>query len=52
MKKKSDLPSKLCKTCGRPFSWRKKWERCWQEVMYCSERCRRSRPPGQLDSSK
>ncbi|UTA52025.1 DUF2256 domain-containing protein [Deinococcus radiodurans] len=24
-----------------PFSWRKKWERDWDNVRYCSERCRR-----------
>jgi hypothetical protein len=23
------------------ITWRKKWERCWDEVKYCSERCRR-----------
>ncbi|MDB9695299.1 DUF2256 domain-containing protein [Acinetobacter nosocomialis] len=23
------------------FDWRKKWERCWEEVKYCSERCKR-----------
>ncbi|MGB3298228.1 MAG: DUF2256 domain-containing protein, partial [Phormidesmis sp.] len=27
----------------RPFTWRKKWERCWDDVKYCSERCRRRR---------
>lgn len=37
---KSNLPSKICAACGRPFNWRKKWERCWDEVRYCSERCR------------
>ncbi|MCK6611829.1 MAG: DUF2256 domain-containing protein [Bacteroidia bacterium] len=41
--KKQNLPEKLCKTCGRPFTWRKKWERCWDEVMYCSERCKRNK---------
>jgi len=40
--KKSDLPQKLCPVCERPFTWRKKWERVWDEVKYCSERCRRS----------
>ncbi|PPT74224.1 DUF2256 domain-containing protein [Xanthomonas arboricola pv. populi] len=34
--------------CGRPFRWRKKWERVWDEVKYCSDRCRgeskRTRP--------
>jgi len=42
---KSYLPSKPCASCGRPFSWRKKWERCWDEVKYCSDRCRRNKPP-------
>ncbi|MBJ9977300.1 DUF2256 domain-containing protein [Pseudomonas sp. S75] len=41
--KKRDLPEKTCSCCGRPFSWRKKWERCWDEVRYCSQRCRRQR---------
>ncbi|MFZ6801195.1 DUF2256 domain-containing protein [Undibacterium sp. Di24W] len=46
MRKKSDLPSKLCVTCGLPFSWRKKWEKDWESVKYCSERCSRSRLSG------
>ena len=41
--KKADLPQKTCPVCLRPFSWRKKWRDCWDEVRYCSERCRRSR---------
>jgi hypothetical protein len=39
--KKSDLPTKFCPVCDRSFSWRKKWERDWDSVVYCSERCRR-----------
>nr|WP_245183984.1 DUF2256 domain-containing protein [Neolewinella marina] len=39
------MPVKVCPVCGRPFAWRKKWERHWPEVRYCSERCRRNRPP-------
>ncbi|WP_353620146.1 MULTISPECIES: DUF2256 domain-containing protein [Gammaproteobacteria] len=34
---------KQCPVCHRPFSWRKKWERCWEEVRYCSRRCRSQR---------
>jgi hypothetical protein len=37
---KSYLPTKVCATCGKIFSWRKKWARCWDEVKYCSDRCR------------
>ncbi|WP_374621454.1 DUF2256 domain-containing protein [Pandoraea sp.] len=40
---KSFLPSKICQSCGRPFTWRKKWARVWEDVKYCSERCRRAR---------
>ncbi|ATB63408.1 DUF2256 domain-containing protein [Pseudomonas mosselii] len=42
--KKSLLPSKVCGVCDRPFNWRKRWARCWDQVRYCSERCRRSAP--------
>ncbi|MUK44125.1 DUF2256 domain-containing protein [Aliivibrio fischeri] len=41
--KKSELPEKICVVCQRPFSWRKKWERDWPMVKYCSKRCRSSR---------
>jgi hypothetical protein len=37
---KSQLASKVCIVCSRPFSWRKKWAKCWHEVKYCSDRCR------------
>lgn len=40
---KADLPTKTCATCGRPFTWRKKWARVWEEVKYCSERCKGAR---------
>ena len=43
MRRKSDLPEKTCATCGRPFTWRKKWARVWDEVRYCSDRCRGAR---------
>ncbi|MCC5879020.1 MAG: DUF2256 domain-containing protein [Idiomarina sp.] len=39
MSKKSQLPIKVCLVCQRPFSWRKKWERDWENVKYCSKRC-------------
>ncbi len=29
---KADLPTKICKTCNRPFTWRKKWEAVWDDV--------------------
>lgn len=41
---KRDLPEKTCASCGLPFTWRKKWERVWDEVRYCSDRYRRAGP--------
>lgn len=38
--KKVDLPEKICCVCQRPFSWRKKWEKVWDQVKYCSDACR------------
>jgi hypothetical protein len=40
MVRKGDLPVKTCLSCDRPFAWRKKWARTWDEVKYCSDRCR------------
>lgn len=40
MRRKADLPSKTCAACGLPFTWRKKWARDWDNVKYCSDRCR------------
>ncbi|EII3091732.1 DUF2256 domain-containing protein [Vibrio cholerae] len=41
--KKAYLAQKICPVCQRPFAWRKKWQQCWDDVKYCSERCRRHR---------
>ncbi|KAL9182986.1 hypothetical protein ACHAXT_004265 [Thalassiosira profunda] len=41
--KKENLPTKVCVTCGRPFTWRKKWERVWDEVSTCSKSCNKKR---------
>ncbi|MEL6374089.1 MAG: DUF2256 domain-containing protein [Pseudomonadota bacterium] len=40
---KANLPQKTCAVCGRPFTWRKAWAKVWDEVKYCSQRCRRQR---------
>ena len=39
----SNHPDKTCARCGRRFSWRKKWERDWDDVLYCSASCRRQK---------
>ena len=33
--------AKVCDSCGRRIEWRKKWERDWDDVRYCSAACRR-----------
>lgn len=33
--------AKPCVVCGREISWRKKWERDWESVRYCSDACRK-----------
>ena len=41
-KRESETPKreKICRTCGRAFAWRKKWEKDWDVVKYCSDACR------------
>ncbi|MDC3262643.1 DUF2256 domain-containing protein [Pelagibacterales bacterium] len=43
MHNKKLLPSKICLVCKLPFNWRKKWEKNWKNVKYCSEKCSRSK---------
>ena len=42
--KKENLPIRVCIVCNKPFSWRKKWEKDWDEVKYCSDKCRMNKP--------
>ena len=41
--KKENLPEKTCVVCERAFTWRKKWENCWDEVTTCSKSCNAKR---------
>ncbi|MGL4232436.1 MAG: DUF2256 domain-containing protein [Casimicrobium sp.] len=41
---KSTLPQKVCIACGKTMVWRKSWAKNWEQVKYCSERCRKSKP--------
>jgi len=43
LNKKLKLKSKECPVCKKSFTWRKRWEKNWESVVYCSERCRRSK---------
>ena len=41
---KQSLPSKPCKACGRDMTWRKAWAKNWEQVLYCSDACRKNKP--------
>jgi hypothetical protein len=43
------LPEKTCATCGRRMVWRAKWRNVWEEVRYCSDRCRGAKPGSEGD---
>ena len=34
---------KDCLACGRTIQWRKKWAKNWDEVKWCSDRCRKQK---------
>ncbi|MCG9909966.1 MAG: DUF2256 domain-containing protein [Flavobacteriales bacterium] len=48
---KQHLPQKDCVVCKRPFTWRKKWEKNWEEVKYCSNACRTTHKKSSASSS-
>lgn len=48
---KNNLPSKVCVVCNRPFTWRKKWERVWDEVTCCSKSCNAKRRSNAKDTT-
>ena len=50
--KKENLPYKICIVCARPFTWRKKWEKVWDQVTTCSKRCNGERRRLHLDEKK
>lgn len=43
MKKKSPPESKICESCGRTIEYRKKWEKNWNSIKYCSDECRKNK---------
>ena len=37
----SGRDSKICLTCGKQFSWHKKWDQNWHSVTTCSNKCKK-----------
>jgi hypothetical protein len=44
MPSSSHPEGKPCVACGRWIDWRKKWERDWDNVKFCSDACRKKKP--------
>jgi hypothetical protein len=40
--KKLNLPQKICIVCKKNFAWRKKWQKDWELVKYCSNKCKKN----------
>lgn len=43
------LETKNCALCGRVITWRKKWAQSWQDIKFCSDRCRGARKAKEPD---
>jgi len=39
----NDKEPKICSSCGRSIEYRKKWEKNWSSIKYCSDECRRNK---------
>ena len=37
------METKYCNSCGRPFNKQKRFQKNWEEIKYCSAKCRKDR---------
>lgn len=35
--------TKICQSCGREIEYRKKWQKNWEQIKYCSDECRQNK---------
>lgn len=42
------INEKICQSCGRPFENRKKWRDIFDEIKYCSKKCKSNKSPIKL----
>ena len=47
--KKKNVRKKECSVCFREFSWSKRLDKNWDDMVYCSEQCRRVKKYENLD---
>jgi hypothetical protein len=38
-----NIENKICQSCGREIEYRKKWEKNWDQIKYCSDECRKNK---------
>ncbi len=38
-----NIKNKICALCGREIEYRKKWEKDWEQIKYCSSKCRNTK---------
>ena len=43
--------TKICSQCGRVIEYRKKWQMNWDQIKFCSEKCRRSKKSPNFENS-
>ena len=41
---------KICLGCGREIEPRKKWAKQWDQIKYCSEKCRRNKKSSNFET--
>ena len=42
---------KYCKNCKKIMTWRKKWANNWDEVKYCSQKCKKQKKNSNIKNS-
>jgi hypothetical protein len=47
--KKKNVRKKECPVCFREFSWSKRLDKNWDDMVYCSDQCRRVKKYEHLD---
>lgn len=46
------IEDKPCAHCGRRITYRKKWAKTWDQVKYCSDKCRSARRTAPRDEDQ
>lgn len=47
--KETTPKEKICIVCGRKMQWRARWSKNWDQVKYCSDKCRKAKNQDSTD---